>query len=78
MDLGVSIFLFERSYSRKSQKIHCSDPETLCTVKRSVERNKGVMAVVGDRVHTPYGQGQILEDKQDHYMIEPLNWAMAG
>jgi hypothetical protein len=70
----------------KGQKIHCSDSpkrETLhreaeCCTEQRVVWFRGVMAVVGDRVHTPYGQGQILEDKQDHYMIEPLNWAMAG
>jgi hypothetical protein len=36
------------------------------------------MNVLGEIVQTPYGHGLVLEEKQDHYMIQPMNWVMAG
>lgn len=35
------------------------------------------MIIIGEIVNTPYGYGTIIEEKEQHYVIEPLNWKLA-
>ncbi len=36
------------------------------------------MTGIGEIVKTPYGKGRILETREIHYLIEPLDWEIAG